>query len=126
MSARVRLLGASLGAALLLVPVLAGCTAVGPVPGSTRVNGRLLLTHPASRDTADALGIGALGSNAKGCVTIGKNVLVVPEGSKLNADGSVVIDGKSYAIGDQLRLGGGAGSAPAGSDCGATATYFWS
>lgn len=56
---------------------------------------------------------------------MGKSVLVVPEGSALDADGSITVLGKSYQAGSRIELGGGAGDAPAGAKCGSKSVYFW-
>ena len=101
---------------------LSGCvSAAGPIA----VNGLTLPTHPSSGASATALGFGELGTNAEGCVTMGKSVLVAPEGSALGADGSITVLGKSYQAGSRIDLGGGVGNAPAGTKCGSKSDYFW-
>jgi hypothetical protein len=111
--------GMALCCASLLV--LAGCAS----QGSAKVDGRTLLTYPSTDVSADALAFGVLGSNAKGCVTIGRSVLVVPDGSALSADGSIRVNGKTYKAGTTIHLGGGGGNKPPGSHCGAGQQYFW-
>ena len=108
-------------ACLACALALAGCSSAG----STTVNGRTLLTYPSTGVSADALAIGVLGSNAKGCVTIGRSVLVVPDGSALSADGSIRVNGKTYKAGATIHLGGGGDNKPPGSHCGAGYQYFW-
>jgi hypothetical protein len=105
-----------------MIIALSGCV---PAAGPIAVNGLTLLTHPSSGTSATALGSGELGTNAKGCVTMGKSVLVVPEGSALDADGSITVLGKSYQAGSRIELGGGGGNAPAGAKCGSKSVYFW-
>jgi transposase len=105
-----------------IIIALSGCA---PAAGPIAVNGRTLLTHPSTGASADALGSGELGTNAEGCVTLGKSVLVVPEGSALDADGSITVLGKSYHAGSRIELGGGVGNAPVGAKCGPKSVYFW-
>jgi hypothetical protein len=88
-------------------------------------NGRTLLTYQSTGTSADALAFGVLGSKAKGCVTIGTSVLVVPNGSTLDADGSIHVNGKTYTAGTTIHLGGGGGTKPPHSTCGAGQRYFW-
>ena len=106
----------------IMIAALAGCV---PASHLVSVNGRTLLTHPSTGASADALGFGVLGTNPEGCVTMGKSVLVVPNGSGLTANGSITVLGASYKVGSRIKLGGGGGSAPPGSRCGATSDYFW-
>ncbi|MCU1507286.1 MAG: hypothetical protein JWP05_2255 [Microbacteriaceae bacterium] len=115
--------------AVLLVAF--GLTMVASVAGCTRpsnqvtVNGRTLLIHASSGASADALGTGVLGTDLDGCVTMGKSVFVVPDGSGLTADGSITVLGKTYEAGARIELGGGVGKTPAGSKCGPGSDYFW-
>jgi len=105
-----------------MIAALAGCA---PASGPVSVNGRLLLTHPSSGNSADALASGELGTNVQGCVTLGKSVLVVPDGSGLSADGSITVLGKSFRAGSQIEWGGGTRKAPTGAKCGSKSDYFW-
>jgi hypothetical protein len=107
---------------LTIIAALVGCT---PQPGPVLVNGRTLLTHPSAGASADALGYGVLATNRNGCMTMGKSVLVVPDGSGLSAEGSVTVLGKTYKLGSSIELGGGSGNAPTGSKCGSKSDYFW-
>jgi len=110
----------SLGvAAAAAVLSLVACTG-GPVTS----NGRTLLTYVNHGASADALTRGTLGTNAKGCITVGDAVLVVPVGARLNDDGSVDIGGVHYEQGDSVSLGGGGGDAPPHSPCG-DGDYWW-
>ncbi|HEY4268498.1 MAG TPA: hypothetical protein VGM94_09940 [Galbitalea sp.] len=111
----------------VMLGVLAVALAVGgcSAPASTSVNGRTLLTYPSTGVSADALAFGILGSNQKGCVTIGRSVLVVPDGSTLATDGSIRVNGKTYRVGTTIHLGGGGGEKPPHSHCGVGQQYFW-
>lgn len=113
------------GLLIVLAGGLEGLTGCAPVGDAVTSNGRVLLTHPATDNMAAALGVGLLGESKEGCITIGTSVLVVPSGSTLNEDGSIVVDGKPYALGQKVELGGGTGAIPSGSPCGAGATYWW-
>ena len=119
--AMTRGLGA-VAAACALAAALVGCSSE---QSSVTANGRTLLMYHSSGASADALGYGVLGVNAKGCVTLGENVLVVPDSSSLQPDGSVRIDGKTYQVGTKIKLGGGSGDAPHPNYCGAGVDYFW-
>ncbi len=107
-------------AAILLL--FAACS---PSAGQMKVNGRTLLTHTSSGTSADAALTGILHVNAAGCVAVGTLVLVVPTGSTLNADGSIVVAGTTYKFGSTIHLGGGGGNAPHGSPCGAHSKYWY-
>jgi hypothetical protein len=109
-------------AAAVVVALTASCA---ESPSPVRVNGRELLTYQSGSAVADAAGFGVLHANAAGCLTIGKLVLVAPDGSTLNADGSIVVRGHTYRLGESIHIGGGGGNKPAGSDCGAGLTYFY-
>ena len=67
---------------------------------------------------------GTLSVNAAGCLTDGSFVLVLPDDTVLNPDGSIDINGKHVPIGGRLRLGGGEGPVPADQRCG-TGGYFY-
>lgn len=108
-------------ALVALTVALTSCSSTG----STTAAGRVLLTYPSTGTSADALATGVLGSDAKGCVTIGSMVLVVPDGSTLAADGSIVIAGATYKVGTTIHLGGGAGNKPPESRCGTGQEYWW-
>jgi hypothetical protein len=102
---------------------LAGCA---PTNAIVMILGnRTLLNHASTGASADAALQGILGTNVKGCVTIGSNVLVVPGGSSLLPDGSIQIGGTTYKTGSKITLGGGGSDAPPDSRCGPRATYFW-
>jgi len=110
-----------------LVVVLAAVASLGLTGcagGPVTVNHRILLTYVNQGASADALNTGVLGTNAHGCITVGRAVLVVPTGSRLNDDGSIDIGGTHYEQGDTVSLGGGVGDAPAHSPCGA-GDYWW-
>jgi hypothetical protein len=124
-SSRLVRVGRGTVAALMLglsALALVGCT---PAQSSVTVANRTLLTHTSTGTSADALGFGILGANSQGCVTMGASVLVVPDDSHLLSDGSIQVDGQTYKIGSKIQLGGGSGSRPAGSHCGAGRNYFW-
>jgi len=114
--------------ALALAVVLLGCS---PAQSSVTVNGRTLLMYHPSGASADALEHGILGVNSRDCVTIGADILVATDDSSLLPDGSIVIHGKSYKLGEMVELGGGGGDAPKQSAgrCGVSRgrgnDYFW-
>lgn len=115
------------GAVVVVVgsTMIAALVACAPASDLVSVNDRTLLTHPSTGTSADALGFGVLGTNPEGCVTMGKSVLVLPDGSGLSADGSITVLGKSYTVGSRIKLGGGGGNAPTGAKCGSNSDYFW-
>jgi hypothetical protein len=115
-------------AACGLAVALVGCS---PAQTSVTVNGRTLLMHHSSGASADALGHGVLGVNSWDCITIGTEILVATDDSSLLPNGSIVIHGKTYKLGQTVQLGGGGGDAPKQSDgrCGVFhgrgPDYFW-
>ena len=109
---------------LVITALLVTTTSCSSAPGDLDVNGRTLLTYSAGSARADAALEGVLHTNAAGCLAVGKLVLVVPTGSELKSDGSIVVDGTNYELGSTVRLGGGGGMSPHPNTCG-THLKFW-
>lgn len=59
-----------------------------------------------------------------GCITAGREVVILPAKTGLRADGSITVAGKRYAQGSTIALGGGVGSTPTDWRCGAAADYW--
>lgn len=103
-------------ALVAVVLFTAACTASQPT-GPIHSHGRTLLTYPPTGTSADARIVGLLGENGRGCVTVGLSVILVPEGSTLLADGSIVVAGHTYRDDTVVSFGGGVGKDPKGDPC---------
>ena len=90
-----------------------------------RRNGRTLLTYGAGSARADAALDGVLDTNPAGCLAFGKLILVVPDGSELRADRSIVVDGITYRLGSHIHVGGGVGKMPRKNSCGKHLHYWY-
>jgi hypothetical protein len=112
---------------LAISALLVTTTSCGSAPGNLDVNGRTLVTYSAGSARADAALDGVLHTNAAGCLAVGKFVLVVPTGSELKSDGSIVVDGTNYELGSTVRLGGGGGGGkpPHPNPCGAHVKFWY-
>jgi hypothetical protein len=110
---------------LVAAAVLLGVTSCSASAGDLHVNSRTLLIYPAGNATADAALTGVLHTNAAGCLAVGTDVLVAPSGSSLSSDGSIVVHGTTYKLGTRVLMGGGGGTSPKHTDCGAHLRYFY-
>jgi hypothetical protein len=110
---------------LAIVALLLTTTSCSSPPGNLEVNGRTLLTYSAGSARADAALEGVLHVNPAGCLAVGTLVLVVPTGSELKSDGSIVVDGATYQLGSTIRLGGGGGESPHKNTCGQHVRYWY-
>ena len=107
-------------AVVVVIVALAGCAA-----GPLTAGGRTLLVHASSGASADAALSGVLGVDGRGCIAVGEDVLVVPTGSTLHADGSITVGGKTFRLGERVALGGGLGGKPSSFRCAAGSTYWY-
>ena len=117
---RVRIIAGALVAGTVLVLASACSNSSELSAGSLK-----LLVHSSTNTSASAVLSGKVSHDAAGCITIGGDVIVVPSTSKLTKT-TVSIPGlRPYTIGDVATVGGGVGSAPPHSPCGARAHYWW-
>jgi hypothetical protein len=110
---------------LAIATLLLATTSCSGPPDNVQVNGRTLLTYSAGSTRADAALEGVLHANSAGCLAVGTLVLVVPTGSRLNSDGSIVVDGTTYTLGSAIQLGGGGGRSPHPNPCGQHVQYWY-
>lgn len=110
---------------LTIAAILVSTTSCSGAPGPITVNGRTLLTYAAGTARGAAAQSGVLGTNAAGCISIGDFVLIVPNGSELKPDGSIVVDGTTYTLGSDIQVGGGVGAAPGKNPCGKHLQYWY-
>ena len=113
-------------AAFTLAAILLATTSCGSPRGNLHLGGRTLLTYESSGASADAALSGVLHVNSAGCLAVGDEVLVVPVGSELKRDGSMVVFGQTYKFGSKIKLGGGGGGKqPIGAACGKVVDYWY-
>jgi hypothetical protein len=101
--------------------LLAGCTSTPPaeelgdpvplpMPIDDGIGGEIpptLLTSPKAEGGDGALVSGVLGFNYANCVLLGESLLVAPFGSKIEGEVVSLAGYGSYAIGDEVSVGGG-------------------
>ena len=112
---------AILGVVLVFVAGLASACSADHVA----LGNKILLLHGNTGGDMLAIGGGKLGANSEGCITMGKDVVVAPDGSKVRRDGSIEIAGRVYSAGAVITFGGGIGAAPSYSPCGSRAVYWY-
>ena len=95
-----------------------------PQLGSISAGGQVLLTYRDDGAHLEAANGGRLSVNSAGCLTDGQFVLVLPDTTVLNDDGSIDIGGRHVPLGGRLHLGGGEGPVPADQRCG-TGGYWY-
>lgn len=108
----------------MLLGTLAGCSASNST-SAIHSHGRTLLTYPSSGVSADAKFYGVLGQDRMGCITLGPTPILVPDGSQLLDDGSIVVSGRIYRVGTKVSFGGGFGRDPKGDPCDDKGHYAW-
>jgi hypothetical protein len=112
-----RVTAVAVAAACLL---LAGCTGTPqpddvpavplPMPIEDGIGGEIpptLLIAQKAESGDSALVPGVLGFNYANCVTLGDSLLVAPAGSQIDGDVVSLAGYGSYAIGDEIEVGGG-------------------
>jgi len=67
---------------------------------------------------------GRLSVSPAGCLTDGSFVLVLPDTTVLNEDGSIDIAGRHVPLGGELHLGGGEGPVPGNQECGTDGYWY--
>lgn len=89
-------------------------------------NGRTLLLRPVRDGLDQATYAGVLGTNSAHCVTVGRYVLIAPQGSKLLPDGSVVLRGERLQVGSRVHISGAFDTErPVRSPCRVPQSGYW-
>jgi hypothetical protein len=86
--------GVIAGVGVLTVSLIVGLYAAGLIGPEIRVDhvgARTLLTHRLSLASAGVALSGPVGTNSRGCITVGGSVVILPVGSLVSEDGSVWI-----------------------------------